>query len=460
MDRPRRERWMGWKLELVEVGPSSGAHRLEIGWLGEILAPASVDDIGLEHGLAHRLLGDLQRAVVALQEAALQTHADRLRRLDATLRLKDYRLRTIQSLHGTLAIRVPRLVRVGSGERAPALLRGSSRSTTEYRQVLARLGAWMSFRTAAGLIGELFPLASGGSMSTVRRRVFAGAAQIDAEGVSDRVEAVTTARSIDLGMDTTFVRSCAPDGPRHHEVLIGVASTDDGRILRFGGVIAALDPPHRPITDALHRLGRCPETTITAFTDGDKMLRGYLLKAGIKERPVLDWPHLARRVQVAKTTARGMKAHTNREYRALPAIRRLLDSLHWRLWHGQTTRGRRALSLIERRLEAFDIRCNRPDRSAVPARRLRTAMTNLREYVDGQSSYLVDYAQRQRAGKPVGTSASEGLANALVNRRMNKLQQMRWSAAGAHAVVIMRVDAMNAAPRGGAAGAAATASIG
>ena len=39
-------------------------------------------------------------------------------------------------------------------------------------------------------------------------------------------------------------------------------------------------------------------------------------------------PHLARRVQVAKTTARGMKAHTNREYRALPAIRRLLDSLH------------------------------------------------------------------------------------------------------------------------------------
>ena len=123
---------MGWKLELVEVGPSSGAHRLEIGWLGEILAPASVDDIGLEHGLAHRLLGDLQRAVVALQEAALQTHADRLRRLDATLRLKDYRLRTIQSLHGTLAIRVPRLVRVGSGERAPALLRGSVNAGSKF----------------------------------------------------------------------------------------------------------------------------------------------------------------------------------------------------------------------------------------------------------------------------------------------------------------------------------------
>jgi hypothetical protein len=48
------------------------------------------------------------------------------------------------------------------------------------------------------------------------------------------------------------------------------------------------------------------------------------------------------------------------------------------------------LSAIERRLEVFDIRCRRTDRSAVPARRLRTAMTNLREYVDGQSAYLVN----------------------------------------------------------------------
>src|SRR3546814_2086923 len=82
--------------------------------------------------------------------------------------------------------------------------------------------------------------------------------------------------------------------------------------------------------------------------------RGYLLRAGIEERPVLDWPHLARRVQVAKTTAKGLRALTEREYRARPAIRRLLDSLHWRLWNGQTDRARDALAQIERRLQAFD----------------------------------------------------------------------------------------------------------
>ena len=150
--------------------------------------------------MAHRLLADLQRAVVALQETALQSQADRLRWLDPTLRLKDYRHRTIQSLHGGLENRVPRLERIGTGDRAPALLGGSSRSTAEYRQVLARLGAWMSFRSAAGLIAELFPLASGVSTNTVRRRVFAAAAEIDVEGGSEAIEAVTSARSIDVGI--------------------------------------------------------------------------------------------------------------------------------------------------------------------------------------------------------------------------------------------------------------------
>src|SRR3546814_16036325 len=73
---------MGWKLELVETCPASGARRMEVAWLGEVVAPASVDGIGLDHGMTPRLLGDLQHAVVAPQEAALQAEADLRRRPD------------------------------------------------------------------------------------------------------------------------------------------------------------------------------------------------------------------------------------------------------------------------------------------------------------------------------------------------------------------------------------------
>ena len=435
---------MGWKLELVETGRGTASRRIAVARLDEIVAPASVEDIGLNHGTAQRILGDIQRAVVALQEDALRAKADLRRRLDPTVRLKDYRLRRIQSLHGTLTIRVPRLMRTGRVEPVPPLLAGSARSTAEYRLLLARLGAWMSFRAAAGLVEELFPQASGGCADTVRRRIFDEAERISARPLG-KARTETPARSIDLGVDTTFVRSCATRGPRHHEVLIGIGVADNGRSHRIGGTIAALEMPADLIVDALGQLGRHDATAVTAFTDGDKMLRRYLLRANIEERPVLDWPHLARRVQVAKTTAKGLRVLTEREYRARPAIGRLLDSLHWRLWNGQTDRARDALAQIERRLHAFDAGRARSGRTAAPARRLRTAIGNFADYINGQSSYLVDYARRQRAAQPVGTSTSEGLANALVNRRMNKLQQMRWSTAGAHAVVTVRANFMNQA---------------
>jgi hypothetical protein len=43
-------------------------------------------------------------------------------------------------------------------------------------------------------------------------------------------------------------------------------------------------------------------------------------------------------------------------------------------------------------------------------------------YLTGQSDWLVNYAERHRAGLRVGTAITEGI---LGNRRMNKHQQMR-----------------------------------
>lgn len=54
-----------------------------------------------------------------------------------------------------------------------------------------------------------------------------------------------------------------------------------------------------------------------------------------------------------------------------------IDSLHWRLWYGQTDRARDALAQTECRLHAFDAGRARSGRTAGPARRLRTAIGNL-----------------------------------------------------------------------------------
>ena len=59
-------------------------------------------------------------------------------------------------------------------------------------------------------------------------------------------------------------------------------------------------------------------------------------------------------------------------------------------------------------------------------------------YLRSQSTYLVDYAARHRAGLRVGTSLTEGTANFLVNRRMAKSQQIRWSRRGADLLLQVR----------------------
>jgi len=61
----------------------------------------------------------------------------------------------------------------------------------------------------------------------------------------------------------------------------------------------------------------------------------------------------------------------------------------------------------------------------------------------GQSAWLVNYAERHRAGLRVGTAITEGTANVLVNRRMNKAQQMRWSRRGADLLLQVRCAVYN-----------------
>jgi hypothetical protein len=56
----------------------------------------------------------------------------------------------------------------------------------------------------------------------------------------------------------------------------------------------------------------------------------------------------------------------------------------------------------------------------------------------GQNDWLTNYAERHRAGLKVGTAITQGTANCLVNRRMNKSQPRRWSPRGADLLLQVR----------------------
>ena len=81
--------------------------------------------------------------------------------------------------------------------------------------------------------------------------------------------------------------------------------------------------------------------------------------------------------------------------------------------------------------------------AAAKAGRLVTHCTELRGYIENNEGALIDYGQRYKAGKPISSSRAESTVNHLVNARMNKRRQMRWSPRGAHHVLQVRAAVLD-----------------
>jgi hypothetical protein len=79
----------------------------------------------------------------------------------------------------------------------------------------------------------------------------------------------------------------------------------------------------------------------------------------------------------------------------------------------------------------------------VASRKLWHALHAIDKCLKGEAAWLVSYAKRYRAGLRIGASITEGTANFLVNRRMNKSQQMRWSRKGADLLLQIRCAVYN-----------------
>src|SRR5215210_7828709 len=136
------------------------------------------------------------------------------------------------------------------------------------------------------------------------------------------------------------------------------------------------------------------------------------------------------RLEHLKQIAGGLSADDPARVAAKAVIVAEVERLHWRLWNGKAKDAQISIDRICAVMQHFRGEQGQR-RSIAPSRKLWTALHALDGYLSGQSDWLVNYAARHRAGLRVGTAITEGTANFLVNRRMNKSQQMRWSRRGA-----------------------------
>jgi hypothetical protein len=353
--------------------------------------------------------------------------------------VKDYRQRAIATLFGRVTVRLPRFRCAGCGTIAAGPgWPPHARSTPELDRLRAQLSALLTYRTAAEVLARMFPVDAGTAHETLRRHTFEVAEELP---VPATVEPATLAEMITVTLDSTFIRSCEA-GERHLEVRIGNVETATGGRQVFGAVAKTGTDLAALIRGSLDAVGRTKDTVLTAFTDGCPGLRRILLDAGIEGLPILDWFHLAMRLQHLTRIAGGLPADDPERAAAKAAIAEEIERLRWRLWNGKAADA--GLSIDRIRAVTHPFR-GEPDgrRSVAPSRKLGTALRALDDYLVGQSDWLVNSGERHRAGLRVGTALTEGTADFLVNRRMAKSQQMRWSRRGADRLLQVRCAVYN-----------------
>ncbi len=168
---------------------------------------------------------------------------------------------------------------------------------------------------------------------------------------------------------------------------------------------------------------------VAAFTDGCAGLQSILADGGVTKQPIADWFHIAMRLQHAKLAASGLSTDVPGRMAAKTAIVAEVARLHWRIWNGMAKDAQITFNRIRKAMLIY--KGERGHRSrGVAFRKLWHALHEIDNYLRGQSARLVDDAERYRAGLQVGTLVTEGTADFLVNRRMNKSLQMRWSRRG------------------------------
>jgi hypothetical protein len=433
---------MAWVLRLVETEIDGPARVIDVMDIRPLGALGDIANLGLTLSEAKQILARLQQAVVAVQA---DDHAVLRRDCSAcgqACHVKDWRLRRVATLFGTVPVRLPRFrcAGCGHGETGIGWL-SYCRSTPELDQLRAHVSALMLYRVAAGLLAHLLPVEAGKSPETLRGHTFKAGEQL--RDVAPVTPGAGTS-AITVTVDSTFIRGCH-NGEQHLEVRVGNVEASGGGRQVFGAVAKTDTEIAVMIRRSLERVGRTANTEVTAFTDGTPGLGSLLSEAGCKKPPIADWFHIAMRLQHAKQAASGLSTDTPGRTQAKAVIVPEVERLHWRIWNGKAKNARRTLERVRKVMHVFQGERGHRTMAVPSSRKLWHALREVDNYLCGQSTRLVNYAKRYRAGLRVGTSVTEGTANFLVNRRMNKAQQMRWSRRGADLLLQVRCAVYNGA---------------
>lgn len=182
-------------------------------------------------------------------------------------------------------------------------------------------------------------------------------------------------------------------------------------------VVSAMDDELATIksflVNAAYKQGLTENTRVTALADGANNCWSVLseLESHCQELEcILDWFHIGKKFQNVKN---GLGE----------AFENSLESVKWTLWHGKAEEALTKLRLLQ-------------DNITDDAK--QSKIQRLHDYLQNNLIYLINYDEREKAGKCYTSQVAESHVDSLINARHKRKRKMQWTREGAHNVLQIR----------------------
>ena len=360
----------------------------------------------------------------------------------------------IDTTFGRLRVAAPRYERCHCGaDRQPispvsALVPG--RVLPELLELQARLGADVPYRQAAAILNTFLPEATCFSHATTRNRLVRVGRAVETELRAEIKHATPPAAPVAemiVGIDGCFVKGVGRKRKTSLEIVLGRIEVParNGQVF---AVVRHLDGLAKErVRAVMRRCGRAPDTVVTVLSDGEDGMRtmlGRWLDPKVEHR--LDWWHLYRRLEKMREGLIYLPFSPGEESGdRLRGEAWGVEHIRWTLWNGCS-----CVYSTDAAITSFRIDLERHRWAAQSAERsvdridyMLEQLAEFRRYLYGNADSLVNYNLARLAGERVSTAHVESTVNEVVNWRMCKKQQMRWSAAGAQLLLHVRTADLN-----------------
>lgn len=220
------------------------------------------------------------------------------------------------------------------------------------------------------------------------------------------------------------------------EVIVGKSVPTDQPAKCFGFVPGYDKKAKERVLDVLSQQGCQGNQRIIFLSDGAANLRQLQSCLTPNAQHILDWFHLTMRFTVLQQYLQGLtKVDADGEQ-----MQKRLESAKWHLWHGNTIKG---LELIHELDCDADLHLQEAATKYEKIKPLIRYISELESYIRQNTHLIVDYSERYRYGEAISTGFVESTVNYVVAKRFTKKQQMQWSKAGAHQMLVVRTKVLN-----------------